>query len=79
MSCDVGEATEGSENELRPSPIIEPKPMDRSRSNSISRILLQISQAGFFIVFPLPLKLRVVHMRKIKKIDFVKNGSNDFD
>ena len=53
-----------------PSPNVEPKPIDRSLSNSISRILLQITRAFFFffLVFPLPLKLRVVHIRKKIKI-----------
>ena len=46
-----------------PSPNVAPKPTSQSRSHSISRVLLQISPADFFI-FPLPLKLRVVHMRK---------------
>ena len=53
------------------SPIVEPKPIYRSRSNSISRVLLQISLA-FFLCFPLPLKLRVVHMRKKLKMIFSK-------
>ena len=50
-----------------PSPNVQPKPIDRSRSKSISRVLSQISQADF-LVFPLPLNLRVVHMRKNFKI-----------
>ena len=36
-----------------PSPIVEPKPIDRFRSNSISRVLLQISPA-FFSFTPTP-------------------------
>ena len=40
------------------SPIVEPKPIDRSRSNSIYRVLMRISRA-VFLIFPLPLKLRV--------------------
>ena len=40
-----------------------PKPTHQSRSNSIYTILLQIFLAIIF-VFDLPLKLRVVHMRK---------------
>ena len=48
-----------------PSPIVKHKPIDRSLSNSISRVLLQISRAVFFFFsFLLPLKLRVVHIRK---------------
>ena len=43
------------------------KPSLQSRSNSIYRILLQIFLARIF-VFNLPLKLRVVHIRKNYKI-----------
>ena len=49
-----------------PSPNVEPKPIDRSHSKSISSVFSQISEADF-LVFPLPLKLRVVHIRKILK------------
>ena len=45
-------------------------PNDRSSSNSISRVLLQISLA-VFLVSP-TLKLRVVHIRKNKKSTFSK-------
>ena len=48
------------------SPIVEPKSIDRSPSNSISKVLMQISRA-VFLVFALPLKLTVVH-KKIFKI-----------
>ena len=61
------------------SPNAGPKRTHQSRSKSISRVLSHISRAGF-LVFPLTLKLRVVHIRKkIKKNYFLKNGSNDFD
>ena len=50
-----------------PSRVVEPKPIDRSRSNSISRVPLQISLAHFF-VFDLPSKLRVVDISKKIKI-----------
>ena len=50
---------------VRPSLNVEPKPIDRSRSNSISRVLLHISGA-VFLVFPLTLKLRVVHIKKFR-------------
>ena len=55
-----------------------PKPMDRSRSNSISRVLLQISPAVLFSFSTTP-KIMGSSREKIKKIDFLKNGSNDFD
>ena len=42
----------------------EPKPIDRSRSKSISRVHSEISRAVFLVLL-LPLKLRVIHMRKI--------------
>ena len=48
-----------------PSLNVEPKPIDRSHSNSISGVLLKISPVGVF-VFDLPLKLRVVHIKKLK-------------
>ena len=57
--------------------IVEPKSIDLSHSNLISRVLLQISR-GVFLVSPLLLKLRVVHMKKIFNFDFLKTGSNDF-
>ena len=50
-----------------PSPNAGPKPTHQSRSNSIYRILLQIFLAIIF-VFYLPLKLKVVHIRKNCKI-----------
>ena len=50
-----------------PSLNVEPKPIDRSRSNSIYKVLLKISRV-FFLAFPLPLKLRVVHIRTKLKI-----------
>ena len=48
---------------VRTSPNVEPIQIDRSCSNLISRVLLQI-YGDFFLVFLLPLKLRVVHIRK---------------
>ena len=60
-----------------PSPNIEPKPTHQSRWKSISRVLSQISRT-FVLVFPLPLRLRVVHIKKYK-ISIFSNGSNDFD
>ena len=48
-------------------PNVAPKPTHQSRSDSISRALLQISLALIF-VFNLPLKLRVVYIRKKFKI-----------
>ena len=62
-------------------------PLLRTRGLNQSTDLVQIRYLGssckyleLFLVFPLPLKLRVVHMRKkIKNFDFLKNGSNDFD
>ena len=50
-----------------PSPNAGPKPTHQSRSKSISRVLSHISRT-LFLVFSLPLKLRVVHMRKKLKI-----------
>ena len=50
-----------------PSPNLEPKPFDRFCSKSISGVFSQISRA-VFLVFPLPLKLRVVHIRKKNSI-----------
>ena len=47
---------------------VAPKPTDQARSHSTSWVPLQISPARFF-VFDLPLKLRVVHIRK--KIKFL--------
>ena len=47
------------------SPNVGPKPTNQSRSNSTCRILLQISLAHIY-VFDLPLKLRVIHIRKNK-------------
>ena len=52
-----------------PSPNVGPKPADQSSSNSIYRALLQISLACI-IVFDLPLKLIVVHIRKKLKFLF---------
>ena len=50
----------------------------KSVKNKQTEIFLNISSR--FLVFPLPLKLRVLHMRKkIKNFDFLKKGSNDFD
>ena len=51
---------------VHPLPNVVPKPTERSSSHSISRILLQISQT-VFLVFDLPLKLRVLHIRNNKK------------
>ena len=42
---------------------VAPKPTGQSRSNSVSKVPLQISLAHFF-VFDLPSKLRVVDIRK---------------
>ena len=50
------------------SPNVSPKPTIQSRSNSIYRVLLQVSLIRIF-VFDLALKLRVVHIRK--KIKFL--------
>ena len=50
-----------------PSPNVEPKPINRSRSKSIPSFFSQIFRA-VFSVLPLPLKLRVVHIRKKYKI-----------
>ena len=50
------------------SPNVAPKPNDQSRSNSISRIPLQISLPCFFFIFDIPSKVRVVHIRKKFKI-----------
>ena len=52
------------------SPNVASKPTDQSRSNSISRVPLQISLARFF--FDLPLKVRVVYLRN-KQTDSVTN------
>ena len=52
-----------------PSPNLGPKPSHQSLSNSIYRGLLQIFLA-IISVFDLPLKLRVVHIRKNYKISF---------
>ena len=60
------------------SPNIGPKSVDQSRLNSIHRVLSQILLAQVF-VFNLPLKLRVVHIKKFKKLYFLKNGSNEID
>ena len=46
---------------------VEPKPIDRSHSKPIYGVLSQISRA-MFLIFPLPLKLMVVHIRKKFKI-----------
>ena len=46
------------------SPNVAPKPIDQSRSNSISRVLLKISPPRVF-VFDLHVKLRLVQIRKI--------------
>ena len=64
-----------------PSSNVEAKPIDRSRSKSISRVLSQISWAAFFflLVFPVPLKLSIVHIRKLKIWIFSKMAPNDFD
>ena len=56
-----------------PSPIVEPKPIDRSRSKSISRVLSQISRVFYF---PLTPKIKGSSHKK-KNFDFLKNGSND--
>ena len=36
-------------------------------------------QGFLFLIFPLPLKLTVVHISKEKKSGFLKNGINNFD
>ena len=51
-----------------PSPNLESKQIDRSRSKSISSVFSQISRA--FFSFPLPLKLRVVYIKKNLKFRF---------
>ena len=62
-----------------PSPIVDPKPIDGPRSNSISRVLLKIFRAVFFSFPPNPKIKGSSHEKKIKNIDFLKNDSNDFD
>ena len=57
-----------------PSPIVEPKPINRSRSHSIPTVPLRISLAHFF-VFDLPSKYK---KDQIENFHFLKNGSNDF-
>ena len=52
---------------FNPSPNVAPKPIGRSRSHSIPRILLQISLTLFY-VFDLLSKVRVDHIRKKIKI-----------
>ena len=64
-------------------PNVAPKPTDQSCSNSIVRLLLQLSPASPFHFRPRlnikgTLMLRVVDIRKKINFDFLKNGSNDF-
>ena len=60
------------------SPNNAPKPIDRYRWNSISGVLSKYPGL-LFSISPLPLKLTIVHIRKEKKSDFLKNGINNFD
>ena len=60
-------------------PIVGPKPTHQSRSKWISRILLQLSRSLTFSFRPNPKIKGSSHKKKIKKFDFLKNGSNDFD
>ena len=58
-----------------PSPIVEPKPIDRSRSNSIFRVHLQLSPASHFhfrltLNIKGTLMLRVVLIRNKKRTDW---------
>ena len=50
------------------SPNVEPKLIDRSRSKWMYLVSSRIYLEPFCLVFPLPLKLRVVHIRKKFKI-----------
>ena len=63
-----------------PSPNVEPKPIDRFRSKSISGVLSQISRALFVYSFPPNPKIKgSSHEKKIENFDFLKNDFNDFD
>ena len=64
---------------VRPSPNVEPKPIDQSSSNSTSRVLLQISRTFVFSFSPSPKIKGSSYKKKLKNFDFLKNGSNDFD
>ena len=60
-----------------PSPNIEPKPIDRSRSNSISGVLSQIYRAVFY--FPPTPKIKSSSYKKnIKNLDFLKKWFQRF-
>ena len=54
-----------------PSPNVEPKPIGRSRSSSISRVLSQISRTVFHFSHILIIK-GSSHKKKIKKFEFLK-------
>ena len=62
-----------------PSPNSRPKLTHQSRSKLVSRVLSQISRTLFFSFPPTPKIKGSSHEKKIKKFDFLKNGSNDFD
>ena len=51
---------------LWPSPIVEPKPIDRSRSNSIYRVLMYISRADVLVFPPNPKIKGSSHEKKFK-------------
>ena len=58
-----------------PSPNVVPKPTDQSCSNSIFRVLLELSRASPFHFRPIlnikgTLKLRVVHIRNKKRTEW---------
>ena len=56
-------------------PDVASEPTNQSRSRSKYRVPLPISPARF-LVFDLPLKLRIVHITK--NFHLLKNGYNDF-
>ena len=58
-----------------PSPITEPKLIDRSRSISISRVLSQISRTHFFYFHPNPKIKGSSHKKKCKIFIFSKMAS----
>ena len=61
---------------LWPSPNVAPNPTDQCRSNSISRVPLQILPL-LFLIWTVKIK-GSSHKKKIKHLDFLENGSNDF-
>ena len=51
--------------------VVEPEPTNQSRSNSISRVLSETSRTDF-LLSPLRLKLKVVHIRKwLQRFDHI--------